>query len=547
MPQKPSFIIAAMLSLLVPAVQAHAQGPSPKPALVVAISVDQFSADLFAQYRPTFTGGLKRLAQGGVFPKGYQSHAATETCPGHATILTGVRPGHAGIIANSWIDQSVARADKRVYCVEDPDLPGSSSTNYTVSLKRLRVETLGDRMKAADANARVIAVSGKDRAAVLMGGRKADQIWWWSSEGFATFAGKPMMPLVGTRNDATLSAAKSERPPLPLPDHCTALDRAVAVTPTKSVGTGRFARKAGDMNAFRASPDLDLATLELAGALLDDLALGRRGATDLLAIGLSATDYVGHSYGTSGAEMCIQMAQIDTALGSFFDRLDKAGIDYLVVLTADHGGHDLPERIRENAIGEASRVDPALGLSRVNEALAGGAGLKAPLLLGDAIAGDLYVRRGLSKTEKAKVMTAALSLLRAHPQVAAIFTHDELAEAPEPAGAPEAWSLLDEAKASFDPERSGDLVLLLKPRVTPITDPAKGPVATHGSPWDYDRRVPILFWHKDMVPFEQPLGVETVDIMPTLAAAIGLPLAATGIDGRCLDLIAGPETSCPSK
>jgi predicted AlkP superfamily pyrophosphatase or phosphodiesterase len=179
--------------------------------------------------------------------------------------------------------------------------------------------------------------------------------------------------------------------------------------------------------------------------------------------------------------------------------------------------------------------------------LAARTGLKAPLLLGDAITGDLYIRRGLSRAEKAKVKAAALSLLRAHPQVAAIFTHDALRNAPEPAGPPEAWSLLDEAKASFDPERSGDLVLLLKPRVTPITDPAKGPVATHGSPWDYDRRVPILFWRKGIAPFEQPLGVETVDIMPTLAAAIGLPLAATGIDGRCLDLVAGPATSCPSK
>jgi predicted AlkP superfamily pyrophosphatase or phosphodiesterase len=545
MPQKPAFIIAAILSILVPATQADAQSPSRKPSLVVAISVDQFSADLFAQYRPTFTGGLKRLAQGVVFPKGYQSHAATETCPGHATILTGIRPGHAGIIANSWIDQSVARADKRIYCVEDPDVPGSSSANYTVSLKRLRVATLGDRMKAAGPGSRVIAVSGKDRAAVLMGGHKADHIWWWSPKGFATFAGKPIPPLVGTLNDATLAAAIGERPPLPLPDHCIALAHAVAVTPTKSVGIGRFARKAGDMNAFRASPDLDLATLELAGALLDDLALGRRGDTDLLAIGLSATDYVGHSYGTSGAEMCIQMAQIDAALGTFFDRLDKAGIDYLVVLTADHGGHDLPERSRENAIGEASRMDPALALKRVNEALATRTGLKAPLLLGDSIPGDLYIRRGLSKAHKAKVMTAAISLLRAHPQVAAIFTHDELAKAPEPAGPPEAWSLMDEAKASFDPERSGDLVLLLKPRVTPIIDPGNGPVATHGSPWDYDRRVPILFWRKGMVPFEQPLGVETVDIMPTLAAEIGLPLPAEGIDGRCLDLVAGPATSCP--
>ena len=82
------------------------------PRLVVAISIDQFSADLFAQYRRFFTKGLARLQDGAVFPSGFQSHAATETCPGHSTILTGMRPAHTGIIANSWIDQKAARADK---------------------------------------------------------------------------------------------------------------------------------------------------------------------------------------------------------------------------------------------------------------------------------------------------------------------------------------------------------------------------------------------------------------------------------------------------
>ena len=83
-------------------------------------------------------------------------------------------------------------------------------------------------------------------------------------------------------------------------------------------------------------------------------------------------------------------------------------------------------------------------------------------------------------------------------------------------------------------------------RITPITDASRGSVATHGSVWDYDRRVPILFWRRGMTGFEQPLAVETVDIMPTLAGLIGLPLAPGSVDGRCLDLIAGPETTYPN-
>jgi predicted AlkP superfamily pyrophosphatase or phosphodiesterase len=129
--------------------------------------------------------------------------------------------------------------------------------------------------------------------------------------------------------------------------------------------------------------------------------------------------------------------------------------------------------------------------------------------------------------------------------VQTVFTKAEIAATPSPSGPPESWSLIQEARASFYPARSGDLLLLLKPRVMSIPEQATmGSVATHGSPWDTDRRVPILFWRKGMQHFEQPLGVETVDILPTLAALINLPVPQDQIDGRCLDLVAGNGDSC---
>ena len=85
---------------------------------------------------------------------------------------------------------------------------------------------------------------------------------------------------------------------------------------------------------------------------------------------------------------------------------------------------------------------------------------------------------------------------------------------------------------------------MLKKATTPIPASTTTYVATHGSPWDYDRRVPMLFWHKDMAHFEQALTVMTVDIAPTLAAMIGLEIAANEVDGRCLDLDAGAGDSC---
>ncbi len=121
--------------------------PAAPPKLVIVIAVDMLAADLFDEYRPQFTGGLARLARGTVFRNGYQSHATTETCPGHATMLTGNRPARNGIIANSWTDQSAARSDKNIYCAEDERAPGSTSSKYKLSATHLRGPTLGELMK----------------------------------------------------------------------------------------------------------------------------------------------------------------------------------------------------------------------------------------------------------------------------------------------------------------------------------------------------------------------------------------------------------------
>jgi predicted AlkP superfamily pyrophosphatase or phosphodiesterase len=259
----------------------------------------------------------------------------------------------------------------------------------------------------------------------------------------------------------------------------------------------------------------------------------------VLSIGLSATDYVGHAYGTEGQEMCLQLLSLDRSLGDFLSYLDSTGVDYAVVLTADHGGQDLPERLRLHGVSDAQRVDPALAASAVGNAIAARLGLTGPVLFGD-VSGDIYANHTLAPADQARVLDAAAQFYRAHPQVAAVFTHDELARTPEPTGDPRSWSLLQRARASFDAQRSGDLVVLLKEHVTPIGHVTKS-VATHGSPWDYDRRVPILFWRPGFSGATAEAPVDTVDIMPTLAALVGLPLDPGSIDGRCL---AGTPARC---
>jgi predicted AlkP superfamily pyrophosphatase or phosphodiesterase len=530
-----------------PAAPVAAPAPAAPPRLLVALAMDQFSADLFAQYRSHFTGGLARLATGAVFPAGYQSHAATETCPGHSTLLTGNRPAHTGIIANTWIDQSVARTKKEVYCAEDEARTAVDPKDYVASVGHLLVPTLGERMKQQWPAARNVAVSGKDRAALMMGGHVIDQVWWWKNDAFVTLDGRAAIPATAAENAAVSKLLAKGAPALPLPAFCAPREGAIEAG-SVTVGTGHFALKAGDTTAFRASPRLDQATLDLALKLVDAMKLGQGSAPDMLAVSLSATDYVGHSTGTQGPEMCLQLATVDQALGAFFAALDARHIDYGVVLSADHGGFDMPERLNREALPQAARAEPALLPKALSVKVGAALGLPAQgLILGDGAAGDFWVKADLPPADKARVIAAARALLLAHPQVEAVFTAAELAATPMPTGSPETWSLIQRARASFYAPRSGDFVVLLHRGIMALPTPGPGYVATHGSPWDYDRRVPILFWRKGMAGFEQPSPVETVDIAPTLSAWINLPAPQGAYDGRCLDLDSGSGSTCGVK
>ena len=543
-------IFAAATALL--AAQASAQTPPTPPKLLVVISVDQFSANLFDEYRPQFTGGMARLASGTVFDNGFQSHAATETCPGHSTILTGDHPSRTGIVANTWIDQSIERADKRVYCAEDETQPGTSSTDYKVSARHLLVPTLGELMKAQWPASRTVAVSGKDRAAVMMGGQRPDQRWYWRGKSFDTDLAGVTVPQTVVRAKAAIAAALSQpQPPLDSTPFCQTKGREIAVSGGgKPVGGGRFGRAAGDLTAFQASPELDGDTLAVAAGLVDEMQLGRRAAPDLLAIGLSATDHVGHDYGTEGEEMCLQLTELDREIGDFLKLLDARGINYEVVLTADHGGKDIPERERLAGVSDAARVDPALGASAMGRALAAKLGLTGSGLFAYASVldgrsfGDIFVDRSLPAADRERLLAAAVAAYRAHPQVEAVFTARQIAETPVPTSPPETWTLLQRVRASYYPGRSGDFYVVLKKDVTPVAD-TRNTVATHGSPWDYDRRVPILFWRPGETGTTIQHSAETTDILPTLAAMIGLPVQPGSIDGHCLKDV--PDTSCPAR
>ncbi len=526
-----------------------AQTSAPKPKLIVAISIDQLSSDLFNSYRATYTGGLKRLSTGVVFPSGYQSHAASETCPGHSTILTGSRPSRTGIIANSWSDPNLPRKNKDgendygIYCAEDPNLPGTYSGKYITSPQFLKVPTLGDRIHASQPQSQVVAISGKDRGAIMMGGRNADLTAYWGKEGFETYKGQEGNLPKGLSAINDKAKALILKPDMPsIPGHCKSTDERVKVG-NNEVGPIK-SPEPGNAKIFRSTPNFDALTTDLAIAALQERKLGQGEHVDVLAVSLSATDYIGHSFGTNGQEMCVQMTALDKNLGRLFSALDKTGVEYTVVLTADHGGHDLPERNKLNGLPTADRAKDEIQVATLGKKLAEKYRLPEPAIIGDGPFGDMYLSSKIPAGQRAAVLNEAIATYKNSNQVEAVFSKAEIAASPAPSGHPEDWPLIMRVKASFDPERSGDFYVALKPYVTPITDVSKGYVATHGSPWGYDRRVPILFWWKGVNGFEQPNAIETVDILPTLASLIGLAIPAGEIDGRCVDLIEGVTTSC---
>ena len=538
---------AALLAL---AGSAFAAPPS-QPKLVVVISVDQFSAALFAQYRASFSGGLKTLSSGVVFPSGYQSHAATETCPGHSTLLTGRHPAATGIIANSWFD---AETSSQVYCVYDPAGPVPGRGGQPRGAANLKVPTLGEWMKAADPRSRVYAVSGKDRAAIMMSGHGPDGVFWWDDErGFTTSVPAGTTEAARLAPVAAFNAALNKRwsavPPVwkPLDARCITGGsvRFGSLTIENTLPPKGYEGSWNDpvnLKYLRGSPALDQVTLDLATQFVDRFKLGAGAAPDLLAVSLSATDYVGHRYGSQGPEMCDQLAQLDRALGVFLTHLASLKIPMVVVLTADHGSVDAAERVAERGF-PAERVSTDV-LGDVGRAVQAEFKLDYVPLAGDAQQINITSFGEPDAALNARIAEATMKMLRARPDVVAVFTKAEaLAAVPRPGTPADELTLLERFHESTDVARSGDILVAYKPYSSGGAPAAFGDyVAGHGSPWNYDRRVPMLFWWPGASGFEQPLPVETVDIAPTLAALLKLP--APAVDGRCLDLDRGAGTIC---
>jgi predicted AlkP superfamily pyrophosphatase or phosphodiesterase len=542
-------ILAALAALgLASAADAAPAPPAGPPKLLVVIAVDQFSANLFEEWRPRFTDGLRRLSGGVAYPSGYQSHAATETCPGHSTILTGLHPTRTGIVGNTVRDPQTG---KSVYCLYDPGVKlAHDAAASPVGPGPLLGTTLGDWLKAVSPQSKVVAVSGKDRGAINLAGHNPDGVFWIADGfGFTTYVRPGEDPAQRLAPVAALNAKLSPRWTkaewtYSHPD-CRAAERTYDFNGkpyTAKLPPERWTPTADPAEIRRrlnASPAYDDMTLEAAREFLRSYRLGKGPATDVLAVSFSATDYVGHTYGARGPEMCEQMHNLDRLIGVLLKDLDALRVPYVVALTADHGGSDLAERLHEQGY-PAARINGAAVLERVNQALTAALSLSAPPLAGSLQEPELAASVPAERRET--VTEAAVHMLRAQPEVADAYSLTELLKTSVPKDKPaDELTLKERFAESVYPGRSPDILVALQPYT--VTYPARpgGTLAGHGTVWNYDRRVPILFWWPGAPSETRFLPIETVDIGPTLAGAIGLK-TPEDLDGRCLPL--PPRTAC---
>lgn len=522
----------------------------PTPSLIVTVVVDQLSANLFNQYRSQFTGGLKTLAdQGMVSINGYQTHGVTVTCAGHSTVLTGAHPARSGIPANDWIDTTTGQ---ETYCLAAPRntlAHGKNTDNGPVGPGQLSASTLGDWLKAVSPESRVYGVSGKDRGAINLAGHKGDGAFWLTDNfGFTTYVEPGQSAEARLAPVAALNARMIDRFTRQAPSWTYSNAACRRLEGQWTIAGQTFDSKVPPAN-FRLdnSPILDELTIEGAIELMDRQQLGRRGVTDMLGVSLSATDRIGHSYGTQGPEMCEQMLRLDAALGAFLDKLSTVPGGAIVVLTADHGGSDFPERTAVEGYPNAGRVDRALQ-PRVNAALKARFGLDADPVVSSA-GGFVIVdkdRKSLPEPLRSQVLAAALELLNAEPQVALAVARDELLAEPAPNSInPEDLNVRERLRLSAVAGRSPDILRAWQPGLTG-QGRVGGAISSHGSPWDYDRRVPIVFWWPGAEGQERFLPMRTIDIAPTLANLIGVTPDAP-IDGRCMDLPQFAKGRCEAK
>jgi predicted AlkP superfamily pyrophosphatase or phosphodiesterase len=524
------------------------QSPATRPKLVVVISIDQFRADYLQRFSRYFEpGGFNLLLRKGAnFTEAYYRHSITQTCAGHAVILTGGYADVNGIIANTWYDTA---SHKPLYCAADSAAKLIGASRDGRSPRNLIVSTVGDELKTAtNGRSRVITVAGKDRSAIMLGGHQADAAYWTEDTLFvsSSYYMKELPPWVqrfnasahvteyrGATWDRILPAAAYT---MMGPDNVPAEENPGGLGKTFPHRLGSGTGESDFLDGFQTSPFENEVIVDFAIEAITQESLGQDDDPDLLGIGFSANDLVGHSYGPDSHEVMDMTVRTDRVLSRFFTFLDQqVGLNRVaIVLTSDHGVAPLPELARAHTSrARGGRIDPAVISAAAEAALRARFGsprrpgfVDQPSWIVYQTWPWLYLNLEGLRDKRVRIEDAERIAQRAVQQVPgvarALTATDLLRE--------RATRTHSRAELSFYPGRSGNVYYELSPYLLPEPKPEG---TTHGSPWGYDTHVPLLWLESGVRPGAYNGNVSVADIAPTLSSLLEIP-APSGSQGRVL-------------
>ncbi|HET7622670.1 MAG TPA: alkaline phosphatase family protein [Gemmatimonadaceae bacterium] len=474
------------------------------PTLVVFITIDQMRADYFDRFASQLTGGLARLERAGaLFTNAFQDHAITETAPGHATTLSGRFPRHTGIVVNSA-------------GVQDPQAPVIGAPSLNASPFRFRGGTLIDWIRIKDPRSRALSVSRKDRAAILPLGRAHQDVYWYdpTSGRFSTStyyadtlpewvrdfnARRIPQSFTGKSWTTLLASGYPEPDSQPVENHGKDFTFP-HVLPTDTA------------EAVRSLPDfpwMDEVTLEMALSGLRALDLGRGPQTDLLAVSLSTTDAVGHRYGTDSRELHDQILRLDRSLGAFLDTLfairDSAKI--VIALTGDHGVAPTPEVYAARTGTKTRRVRTSNVIKPFTEALTAH-GVDASAFRYSE--GMLVVDRPALRRAGFDPDSLVDAFAKEVKKIPGVLRADRYPEIVSD-------SLDDPIARRWYHQIPDDLPVALVVTLDKYSTGSGNATGIHGSPYDYDANVPVLFYGPPFVPGRYTRFARVADLAPTLA------------------------------
>jgi predicted AlkP superfamily pyrophosphatase or phosphodiesterase len=535
-------ILATLAAFFLLAGCATGLPPTPsKPKLVVFMVIDGFPERQLVDYRDQLApDGFRRfLDRGTWFSDAHYGYAFTVTAAGHATMLTGAYPHATGIIGNEWRDPATGELTYNTGDTTATYIGNTTRKLDGTSPRNLKVETVGDVLRKADPNSKVIAISGKDRGAILPAGHRGTAYMYMTQSGqFAstTYYMKEHPAWVNEFNDAKPADAYFGREwKLLLPD--AAYEKSLpddqkwyakGVALPKKMGEGSDKPGPAYYGSLLRSPFVDDLSLNFARAAIAGEKLGKDDSPDILSISLSGHDYVNHAYSAESRLSHDHTLQLDRMLQSFYQDLDRmVGKDnYVLILTADHGFTPAPE-VSLAAGRNAGRMSGSQTIARINAALGKQFGEGTWVKYFSASAAELDKKLiAERKVDLAAITEAARKQLEAEEGIAVAYTRAEITSNSR-AGAP----FFEQMRKSWHAGRSSDIQYALKPYWIMTSNST-----THGSPHPYDTHVPIVFYGPAWVGAGRvDTRVEEADVAPTIARLLGIPPPAAA-EGKPLPL-----------